>query len=160
MTRRVALALAMSMIASVAARPAAAGIVVCKRRQAVTVRVDTCRKKETRVASLGAQWALVDAGGAIVAQSGGISVAIAQGVFYVIDFGVDQTGRAVHATPTLTTADAGFRGVAVAGLCGGTQAAITGLCPAGMDTSHHVYVATTSVTNGVQEAHAFYVSTN
>jgi hypothetical protein len=165
-TRRVRAAVAgaivLGLAASTAEVPAASGAgsaVICKRKAKLTLRENACKKKETRIesAQLGtARWALVDASGTILAQSGGITVASAEAGFYVLDFGSSQTGRGVQATTTLTAADQTFRGVAVAGLCGGSQAPLD-ICPPGFATDHHVYVATTSTTNGAQEAHAFYV---
>ena len=136
-----------------------AAVVICKRKAKLTLRETRCKKKETEVPASelgGARWALVDAAGTIVAQSGGISVATAEEGFYVLDFGSSQTGKSVQVSPTLTAADQAFRGVGVAGLCGGAQASLD-ICPTGLAADRYVYVATTSTTNTEQQPHAFYV---
>ncbi len=146
-----------------AAPPAEGAVVICKRKRKITLRETGCRKGETALsaAELGGaspRWALVDAGGTVIAQSGGISVVQADGGFYVLDFGTSQTGRVVQATAALTLADSGARGTALAGVCGGVQAAVA-ICPPEVATDAHVWVATTSAGDTAQEPHAFYVST-
>jgi hypothetical protein len=157
-----ALALALGGLVLAGARVDAA-LVICKKKRKITLREDACRKGEARLEAteLGVaspRWALVDTGGAIIAQSGGIAVVQADGGFYVLDFGASQTGRAVQATGTLTLADTSARGSVLAGLCGGVQGPVS-ICPAELASDRHVWVATTSAGNGTQEPHAFYVST-
>src|SRR6266516_1067344 len=100
-----------------------------------------------------AKWALVDPSGAIVAQSGGITVTSHSTGQYILDFGSASHAKLILASPAIAK-DSGGRGTVVVGPCGGTAEGF--VCPSGNDTNH-VIVRTYAVGNITQEDHPFYV---
>lgn len=104
------------------------------------------------------RWALVNADHtAILAQSGGITIAgtISAGVY--LDMGSDVAGKALSATNAYLDGDAGYRGALIATVCGGLP--YGGEClGGGPNTSDHVWVFTQNSANNLGEKHAFYVS--
>jgi hypothetical protein len=101
-----------------------------------------------------AKWALVNAAGTIVAQSGGISLTSHATGQYILNFGSVVTGKPIMATSALA-GDEGGRGTVAAGACGGTQEGVA--CSSGNDTNH-VIVRTFAVGNITAEDHPFYVA--
>ncbi len=101
-----------------------------------------------------AKWALVDPSGAIVAQSGGITVTSHSTGQYILDFGSASNAKLILASPAIAK-DSGGRGTVVVGPCGGTAEGF--VCPSGNDTNH-VIVRTYAVGNITQEDHPFYVA--
>jgi hypothetical protein len=103
----------------------------------------------------GARWALVSAGGSILAQSGGISPTAKPAVgAYIINFGTQVTGKLIVAS-SANAALVGDRGTVSAGPCGGTAEGSS--CPAGNDTNH-VRVITRRKGDDVAEDAPFYVA--
>jgi hypothetical protein len=103
----------------------------------------------------GAKWALVRPDGGIAAQSGGITLtAKASPGDYVLDFGSAVTGKLIVASAGQAN-DLSFRGVVIAGPCGGPPQGST--CPTGND-ANHVNVLTSNVGGSATEDHAFYVA--
>jgi hypothetical protein len=103
----------------------------------------------------GAKWALVNADGAIVAQSGGISVTShpSDGQ-YILDFGSAVTGKLILASAGVL--GVAPRGTVMAGPCGGSPQGFT--CPVGNDTNH-VIVFTSDVDNTTPvDVASFYVA--
>ena len=100
------------------------------------------------------RWALVRADGAIIAQSGGISLAAHVTGTYVLDFGSPVDESAVMATPSF--ARGGLRGDVIAGPCGGPPfGAIP--CTIGGD-NNHVIVFTSNAANTRLANWPFYVA--
>jgi len=158
-------------LVGMAAPPTLLGeVLICKRGHRLTLRETACKRRETRVDAAqlgvtgppgpGARWAFVNSDGTVIAQSGGISVASAGSGAYVLDFGTSLAGKTLGATPAATAADQGYRGVVVAGVCGGAQS-YTAICgaldPPALD-DRHAWVVTTNVNNVGPEAHAFYLA--
>jgi hypothetical protein len=111
----------------------------------------------TGPAGPGAKWALVKPDGAIIAQSGGISLAAhTMPGQYVLNFGSQVTGKLIVVSPSLAQ-DNSFRGVTLAAPCGGQPESWPLACPTAND-QNHVIVFTTTVANNVQADHSFYVS--
>lgn len=105
--------------------------------------------------SLRPRWALVDADGTVIAQSGGVTVtAVGSGDYYV-DMGVNLTGRAISATKAWTAGDPGADATLETGLCGGgTQ----GIACAVNDFNDTVYVGTADASTGAGSNNPFYVA--
>jgi hypothetical protein len=104
------------------------------------------------------RWALVDATGAILAQSGGISVTFASGGGNYVNFGSSVANTAIVAT-MLWGVGGAQNGEITAAPCGGVGAApgsVLCVIPGTNDTSH-VYVETAN-SAGSQEARGFYVA--
>ena len=112
----------------------------------------------TGPAGPGARWALVNADHtAILAQSGGITIAATSGAGTYLDMGADVNGKVIQATNAYTDDDAGFKGSLIALICGGGQYA--GTCSAaGTNNTNHVWVFTQTPANTGGENHAFYVA--
>lgn len=92
----------------------------------------------------GARWALVDADGTIMAQSGGITIAHAAGTGdYYLGFGAPVANRAISVTASQTLTDVGRVGVEASPCGGGAQGAS---CPAGSNDTNHLVVGTTNET--------------
>lgn len=104
------------------------------------------------------RWALVNSTHtAIVAQSGGISIAAVSGAGTYLNMGTNVSGSAISATNAYTDTDSGFRGALMATICGGP--AFGGTCGvAGTNNTNHVWVFTQNSANTGGENHAFYVS--
>jgi hypothetical protein len=95
--------------------------------------------------------------GAIVAQSGGISLTShSMPGEYILDFGSAVTGKLLVVSPSLAS-DNTFRGTTLAAPCGTSAESRPVACPAGNDTNH-VVVYTTTVANNAQADHSFYVA--
>jgi hypothetical protein len=104
----------------------------------------------------GARWALVGPGGAIIAQSGGISARHAGGGYYVLDFGSSVQGHLIFASYSRSSDDRGGPGSIRAGTC--TTATNEGdNCPTGNDP-RFVAVVTYSTGNVLPQDHSFYVA--
>src|SRR5262245_25615214 len=96
-------------IALVGASPARGDVLICKRGRRLTLRETACKRRETRLDAAqlgvtgppgpGARWALVNADGTVIAQSGGIAVTVASSGAYLLDFGASLAGKALGATP-------------------------------------------------------------
>jgi hypothetical protein len=101
------------------------------------------------------RFAVVDKGGTILEQSGGITVTPLTGLpgFYDVAFGSTLEGKSVQATPTSTLADAAFRGAVLASFCG-----ITTTCGKVANDKTHVLVVTQNSANAMAEEHAFIVT--
>jgi hypothetical protein len=102
----------------------------------------------------GARWALVRADGAIIAQSGGISLTSHLTGTYVLDFGGPVDRSAIIATPSF--ASGGLRGEVIAGPCGGPPMGAIG-CTLGGD-NNHVVVFKTDAANTTLANWPFYVA--
>ncbi len=109
----------------------------------------------TGPAGPGARWALVNPGGSIVVQSGGISVAAKPGPGqYILNFGSAVAGKLIIASSGRAN-DQEFRGVVSAGPCGGTTEGA--VCSVGND-ANHIQVITNNSGETAREDHAFYVA--
>ena len=107
-------------------------------------------------AGAGAKWALVAPGGAIIAQSGGISSRHVGDGFYVLDFGASVQGHLIFASYSRSSDDRGGPGSLRAGTC--TTATNEGdNCPTGNDP-RFVAVVTYSTGNVLPQDHSFYVA--
>ena len=104
----------------------------------------------------GARWALVGPGGAIIAQSGGISSRHAGDGYYVLDFGSSVQGHLIFASYSRSSDDRGGPGELRAGPC--TTATNEGdNCATGNDP-RFVAVITYSIGNVLPQDHSFYVA--
>jgi hypothetical protein len=104
----------------------------------------------------GAKWALVGPGGAIIAQSGGISARHTGDGYYVLDFGASVQGHLVFASYSRSSDDRGGPGEIRAGPC--TTATNEGdNCNTGNDP-RFVAVNTYSPGNVLPQDHSFYVA--
>ena len=102
-----------------------------------------------------ARWALVNAAGTIIAQSGGITpTAKPSAGAYILDFGSAVNGKLIIAS-SANAADVGDRGTVSAGPCGGTVEGST--CPSGNDTNH-VRVITRKAGDSIAQDHPFYIA--
>lgn len=103
----------------------------------------------------GAKWALVNAAGTIVAQSGGISVTshVGPGV-YVLNFNQAVNDKLLLATAS--AANAGLRGDVIVSPCGGPPTGFAA-CAVGGDNNHLV-VFTSNAANTVTVDQSFYVA--
>ncbi len=104
------------------------------------------------------RWALVNGTHtAILAQSGGISIAATSGAGTYLNFGTSVAGSAISATNAYLDADSAFRGALMATICGGLPNG--GTCGvAGTNNTNHVWVFTQNPANTGGANHAFYVS--
>jgi hypothetical protein len=104
------------------------------------------------------RWALVNAAHtAILAQSGGITIAATSGAGTYLSMGASVAGSSISATNAYTDDDGGFKGSVMATICGG--APLGGTCgAAGTNNTSHVWVFTQNPANTAGENHAFYVS--
>jgi hypothetical protein len=104
----------------------------------------------------GARWALVGPGGAIIAQSGGISARHAGGGYYVLDFGSSVQGHLIFASYSRSSDDRDPPGAIRAGIC--TTASNEGdNCVTGNDP-RFVAVITYGGDRGIPVDHSFYVA--
>lgn len=102
-----------------------------------------------------ARWALVNADGTIIAQSGGITpTAKPTTGAYILDFGSAVNTKLIIVS-SANAADVGDRGTVSAGPCGGPPAGST--CPTGNDTNH-VRVITRKAGDSTAEDHPFYIA--
>jgi hypothetical protein len=102
------------------------------------------------------RWVEVLPSGTIAAQSGGISVRRVGNGYYVVNFGVDVTGKAILASSARTGDDRTGRGVVAAGPC--TTTSQTGdNCATGNDP-RFVGVFTYNGPGSEPENHSFYVA--
>jgi hypothetical protein len=107
-------------------------------------------------AGAGARWALVRADGGIAAQSGGITLAAhPTGGNYILNFGSAVTGKPILSSGAYAGDVSDQRGETSAGPCGGGAEGRT--CPAGFDTTSHLFVQTRS-NDGTPADHSFYVA--
>ncbi len=161
--------------------------VLCKNKKGAVSARSACKGKETAIdlgsvglvgpkgdkgdpgpAGSGARWALVKYDGAILAQSGGISVTTDLtcpngscscagsgpcNALYYVDFGNSQTNKAIQATATsvssacTTTGNCGSTGAMVATLCGGGPTGTT--CEgSGINDTSHVAVFASNPSGG------------
>ncbi|HLY49026.1 MAG TPA: hypothetical protein VKR21_07505 [Solirubrobacteraceae bacterium] len=96
------------------------------------------------------QWALVRDDGAVLRQSGGITVTHSAGTgLYFLNFGSSVDSRGVSVTNWNSPA-----GAPSAAVCGGPAPLVT--CPAGVNDTNHLFVGTTS-TAGAFADHSFFV---
>ena len=102
----------------------------------------------------GAKWALIKADGAIIAQSGGITMTTHATGTYVLDFGAPVDKSLILVTPSF--ASPGLRGDVIAGPCGGAPAGSI-VCAAGGD-NNHVVVFTSNAANSALADWPFYVA--
>lgn len=98
------------------------------------------------------RWAQVAANGSIVRQSGGISMESAGSGNYWLDFGSNQTKRAISVTPIWSGPDAEESATTV--LCGGGTGAATCIA-ANTNDNHHIYVQTWR--SGSNQAQPFFI---
>jgi hypothetical protein len=104
----------------------------------------------------GARWALVGPGGAIIAQSGGISARRAGDGYYVLDFGSSVQGHLIFASYSRSSDDRSAPGAIRAGTC--TTASNEGdNCVTGNDP-RFVAVITYDATSVLPVDHSFYVA--
>jgi hypothetical protein len=107
-------------------------------------------------AGAGARWALVGPGGAIIAQSGGISARHAGNGYYVLDFGSSVQGHLIYASYSRSSDDRGAPGAIRAGTC--TTATNEGdNCVTGNDP-RFVAVITYDAASVIPVDHSFYVA--
>lgn len=93
--------------------------------------------------------------GGIVAQSGGISLAAKPTAGrYILNFGSAVTGKLILANGGVAN-DSGFRGVVIAGPCGGGT---EGIACATANDANHVFVYSAGTDNVTATDHAFYVA--
>src|SRR5437763_9089026 len=104
----------------------------------------------------GARWALVGPGGAIIAQSGGISARHAGNGYYVLDFGSSVQGHLIFASYSRSSDDRNPPGAIRAGTC--TTATNEGdNCATGNDP-RFVAVITYGAGSVIPVDHSFYVA--
>jgi hypothetical protein len=107
-------------------------------------------------AGAGAKWALVGPGGAIIAQSGGISARHAGDGYYVLDFGSSVQGHLIFASYSRSSDDRNPPGAIRAGTC--TTATNEGdNCVTGNDP-RFVAVITYDGGSPIPVDHSFYVA--
>jgi hypothetical protein len=99
------------------------------------------------------RWAQVAANGTIVRQSGGISMESSGSGNYWLDFGSNQTHRAISVTPIWAGPDAEESATTV--LCGGGTGAANCIV-AGTNDNHHIYVQTWRT--GTNQAQPFFIA--
>jgi hypothetical protein len=102
----------------------------------------------------GARWALVRPDGGIAAQSGGITLAGHTTGRYYVNFGSAITGKLISVSPGFAN-DSNFRGVTLAGPCGGPP---EGLFCVTSDNSSTVLVVTNDDDNLTVQDHSFYIT--
>jgi hypothetical protein len=183
MRKRCGIALVVALVAI--ASPSGADV-LCKKKSGVLTTRATCKAKETLVnpsslglvgpagpagaagaagaageqgpAGPGAQWALVDTDGTILAQSGGITVVDATGTGVTdLNFGSDQSAKNIQVTSSCTPASCSFRGGTSGAHCGGAPLGVT--CSDGADTTSHIRVFTRNSADNATEDHPFFVAT-
>jgi hypothetical protein len=107
------------------------------------------------------KWALVGKDGNVVASSTPAPVVLQSGTGqYYVNFGSPVIGHAIVTSGAFRSADPGFRGTILAGICGSTGASPppdTIACQNNNNTST-VFVTTTDTTNAFAESHAFYIA--
>ena len=103
-----------------------------------------------------ARWVEVLASGTIAAQSGGITVRRVGNGYYVVNFGVDVTGKAILASSARTGDDRTGRGVVAAGACE-TSSDAGDNCATGNDP-RFVGVFTYNGPGSEPENHSFYLA--
>jgi hypothetical protein len=101
-----------------------------------------------------AKWALIKSDGAIIAQSGGITLTTHAVGTYVLDFGAPVDKSLIVATPSFATT--GLRGDVIAGPCGGPPAGSL-VCASGGD-NNHVVVFTSNAANSALADWPFYIA--
>ena len=101
------------------------------------------------------RWALVSAGGSILEQSGGISVAIA-GSAFTVDFGSSQLNHGLVVNPLASTVVGATTQVAVA-ICGGAGNPGGQTCAGGSNDANHVLVETANAA-GSDTARGFWIA--
>lgn len=102
----------------------------------------------------GARWALVRPDGGIAAQSGGITLAAHSTGRYYLNFGSAITGKLVTVSPGFAN-DSNFRGVILAGPCGGPP---EGIFCVTSDNSSTALIVTTDDDNLTVQDHSFYLT--
>jgi len=101
------------------------------------------------------KWALVRPDGAIVSQSGGITLASHVSVgTYILNIGIAVAGKPLVATGAYASDASDQRGETTVGTCGGGAEGRT--CPTNFNATSHVWVQTRS-NAGVPADHAFFV---
>ena len=170
----VAVGVAVALVMPLAAN---AVVVMCKKKNKITLREAACKTKETLVpatelgmagptgptgptgdtgpAGPGAMWAFVAPDGTIDAQSGGITLEHPFTGGYYIDFGVSLTGKNLQVTPAAN--GGGFQGVTAVQVCGSGPQGAACFQP-GTNDDHHVFVYTTSTDNATETDQFFYVA--
>jgi hypothetical protein len=103
-----------------------------------------------------ARWALVSGTGAILAQSGGISIVPISSGAHVIDFGASLAGKVLQATTAYTDTESAGDGRVNVGLCGGGAGRIT--CDPGMNDDRHVFAYTVNAAGTLNEPHPFFIA--
>ncbi len=101
------------------------------------------------------RWALVDADGTIIAQSGGVSVSTPGGGDYYVNMGTNLTGRGIVATKAWTASDFTTSGTPMTALCGGAPP--QGVSCSQSNNNQTVYVGMSNVA-GTGENNPFYVA--
>jgi hypothetical protein len=107
-------------------------------------------------ASVALRWVEVFADGTVAGQSGGISVRRVGNGYYVVDFGVDVSGKAILASSARSANDRSGRGVVAAGQCT-TSSDAGDNCATGNDP-RFVGVYTYDGAGTQPENHAFFVA--
>lgn len=104
----------------------------------------------------GARWALVSGSGAILAQSGGITVVTSTNGAHVLDFGASLAGKVLQATTAYLDSESAGDGRVNVGLCGGGAAGIT--CDPPANDDHHVFAYTVNAAGTLNEPHPFFIA--
>lgn len=104
----------------------------------------------------GVRWVEVLPDGQIAGQSGGITVRRVGNGYYVVDFGIDVTGKAILASSARTGSDRVGRGVVAAGPCT-TSSSAGDNCATG-NAPRFVAVYTYDGAGTQPENHSFYVA--
>ncbi|MGH3131591.1 MAG: hypothetical protein ACRDNX_12305, partial [Gaiellaceae bacterium] len=102
------------------------------------------------------KWALFQADGTIVAQSGGISLATRPFAgAYIVNFGSSVKGKSIVVSSAFAGGDIAPRGSLAAGPCGGPPEGLA--CPSSND-ANHAWVSSYNPGNTALQEHSFYLS--
>jgi hypothetical protein len=166
----------------VAIGDAGAVVVICKKGKKLLLREASCKGKEQQVAASelgvvgpqgpqgvqgpkgdmgdagpGARWALVNASGNIVAQSGGITVAaVPQAGEYILNFGTSVAGKTIIVSAACLEGSCPFVGTPLAGRCGGGPEG--DVCAPPNNDPSKVFVLISAPTNDALQSSEFYVA--
>ena len=153
--------------------------VLCSKKNGIVVVRDACKKKESALdpAALGmqgpqgdqgiqgppgqqgpgAQFAVIAGDGTVVAQSGGITTTVLNGLAVSVHMGADVTNKTIQITNGALTGDVGLRGPITFALCGTAPTAVD--CTSlGVANGNETIVVATTNTSGANEAHAFHIA--
>ena len=175
MTQKRSSAIISAVLLVVAAGTWAHADVLCKSKKGMLASRATCKSKETQInpaalgligpkgdkgdkgdAGPGARWALVSGDGAIVAQSGGITVNHPNPGEYYVGFGSSLEGKTLAVTMACLDVTCDWSGAPQANICGAAPAG--GDCAPAFDDTAHVGVFIQNTTQTALENESFHIA--